>query len=299
MNEIDTPVAAFGDDRIVAAARALGAAGGAVATRIMSTLQRDDVEPREVAELVELEPTLAARVLKVANSAYYGRSGSIGTIDGALAVLGLNAVKGIAAAACLDRMLPGRGEQAAALGRQLARHGLASAAAAQLLARRSAHAELAHDAFMAAILHDLGVAIQHRLDAAGLTALSGWAAGTGRRSDADALRQAEMRFVGATHERCAQVAFASWNLPAALSAVAASHHAPLEASGSVRPLAALVHLGHRLATQAGHGVDSEPAEHGPVDGVLAAAGVSADAFESVAQALPDTAAALIAALAAP
>src|ERR1700692_2204159 len=98
--------------QILRAAASLGVLGSGAnsAPRIMGALCNPAVSPKQVAALVGREPALYARVLRVANSPYYGQSRSITTIDRALVILGTDAVRGIAAAACLDPRLRRRGE---------------------------------------------------------------------------------------------------------------------------------------------------------------------------------------------
>jgi len=87
----------FDRTQILRAAASLGVLGTGAnsAPRIMAALCNPEVSPRQVAALVGKEPALYARVLRVANSPYYGQSRSITTIDRALVILGVDAVRGI------------------------------------------------------------------------------------------------------------------------------------------------------------------------------------------------------------
>jgi hypothetical protein len=84
------------------------AAGGIIGTeggnapRFLAVLCDPDVSADEVTELVGHDPALTLRVLRVANSAYYGQPRSIARIDRAVGLVGLDAVRGIAAAASGD-----------------------------------------------------------------------------------------------------------------------------------------------------------------------------------------------------
>jgi HD-like signal output (HDOD) protein len=62
------------DDDIIQAARSLGVIGANrhVAHRILATLCDASLDARQIAEVIQGDPGIAARVLKVANSAYYG-----------------------------------------------------------------------------------------------------------------------------------------------------------------------------------------------------------------------------------
>src|SRR5262245_4441457 len=77
------------DADIVKAASALGVIGGGAQTahRILAALCDPTLGSREVADIVQREPGLSARVLKVANSAYYGFSRNVATLERALIVL--------------------------------------------------------------------------------------------------------------------------------------------------------------------------------------------------------------------
>src|SRR5260370_17748636 len=96
--------------------------GANSAPRIMAALCNPEVGSRQVAALVGKEPALYARVLRVAISPYYGQSRSITTIDRALVVLGVDAERGIAPAACLARTLPRRAKDAVADMKSLIHH---------------------------------------------------------------------------------------------------------------------------------------------------------------------------------
>ena len=54
---------------------------------------------QDLNRLIGNDPALSARILKVVNSAFYGLPRQIGSINRAISLLGLNAVKNIAIAA--------------------------------------------------------------------------------------------------------------------------------------------------------------------------------------------------------
>jgi len=125
--------------------------------RLLQVLTQTDVDIQyqQLRELLQVDPALAVRVLKVANSAFYG-SRSITSIDRALTVLGAVAVAGIALAARFDgSIVPACAESGRF--RNLRRHSLLTGVAAKLLAARAARPEWdAEGAFVLGLLHDLG-----------------------------------------------------------------------------------------------------------------------------------------------
>ena len=280
--------------RILKAASALGILGGAglSAPRVLAALCNPRASNTEVSALILQEPGLAARVLKVANSAFYGRARSVNSIEGSLVVLGLDAVRGIAAAACLDRTVMRAPESALIQRTALVSHSLAVATAAEALARLR-HRELSGEAFMAGLLHNLGVPIQAMLNAQGvkdlIAALS--------RDPGQDVRELELQHRLIGHEACATVVFESWNLPVPLIDAVAFHHHPREAPAQNRRLAWLVHAGLQVARGAGFGFPLEPLHALRDAEAMADLGISDAALDELQAALPERLAQLQAALA--
>jgi len=241
--------------QILKAAAALGVLGTDAngAPRIMAALCDPAVSAGQVAALVRKEPALYARVLRVANSPYYGQSRSITTIDRALVLLGVDAVRGIAAAACLDRSMPRRGQDSVVDIKSVVQHSIATAAAAESLARIRRPA-LAAEAFIAGLLHNLGIVVQLHLDAPGIRAMIRLR----EAGDLRDMRALESDCAAIGHEDCVGVIFEAWQLPESLIAAARDHHDPMAAAPLHRELAALINLGATLALTGGSTFGLEP-----------------------------------------
>jgi len=273
------------EEDIVRAASSLGviAGGSNTAHRILATLCDASLDARQIAEVIQREPALAARVLKVANSAFYGSSRNVGTLDRALMLLGLDSVRGIAAAACLDRSVARRSQQAPIDPRALALHSVASAFAAESLTKQCGRA-IPTEAFMAALLHDFGVPVQERVDSAGVKKLLDAIA-----KDPEAqIATLEAELVQVTHGRCAEVVFENWRLPQSIVVAAKHHDDPSRAPDASRDLTTLVHLGVQLALEAGFTHPLEPRLlRIPREPLLKAMGLKEDAFASIIENLSE------------
>lgn len=272
------------DADITKAAASLGLLGNGpqAAHQVLAALCDPALDVGQLTALIAREPGLAARVLKVANSAYYGHSRHIATLDRALVVLGLDAVRGITAAACLDRSLLRRSHAAGAEPRSLINHCVASAFAAEQLAKRSGRGS-SSEAFMAALLHDFGVPAQELLDPLGVAAL----VEALRRPDTDAT-QLEKELVQVGHAHCARVVFEDWHLPESIVQAALHHDDPSQAPPAARELTTLVHMGIRLAIDAGFTYPLEPRRHRvAATPLLEFLGVDAKAAAEIAEALPE------------
>jgi HD-like signal output (HDOD) protein len=240
---------------ILRAAVAVGIVGGGpgAAPRLLARLCDPAVDGGEIVAITGRDPGLAARVLRVANSAYYGRSRTVKTVDHAVSILGLDAVRGIAAAACLDRSLLRSGATAQLDVDALVGHSLATAVLAEQLARGEFRRH-AGDAFIAGLLHNLGTLVQAQLHQRPMQmALQGHAT-----RDVDDIRALEEQAGLTPHEYCVRVVFEDWALPSLLSEATAGHHAPLSVAQEARPLAALLHVAAAFAADAGYGWALEP-----------------------------------------
>lgn len=127
-----------------------------VVRELITRFDREAVSIGEIAERIEADPVLCAKVLRLANSAYFSASRQIGTVDEALRLLGFvmvrNLVLGLGMAA-MFRKVEGMDL------RQFWRHSLNTACAARWLANTcDADADLA---FTVGLMHGLGQLVMH------------------------------------------------------------------------------------------------------------------------------------------
>jgi HD-like signal output (HDOD) protein len=233
------------------AVNSLGAsAGGASASRLLGLLYDPDVDLDRILQCLHGEPVLSARVLKVANSPYYGRSGQVGSVERAVQLLGLVAVRGIAAAGALDRMTPGRaGQHFDPL--RFRRHSAAVACAAQALSRKG-RCDVDGEAFMAGLLHDIGVLLLVKSDPQQMASFR-----PPEGLSAVEARRAEREHLGLDHEGAGVLLVHNWALPPWLSEAVAHHHAPEvlpPAADGLDCLPRLLALADHLADAAGYGL---------------------------------------------
>jgi len=220
--------------------------------RLISKLCDERLTADELAAQIEAHPVLCARVLKVANSPYYGQSGSVGTIQRALLLLGVNAIRGVAAAACISQIVPQRLTALPDVSAVMT-HSLATAVACDMLAR-TVLPSLAPEAFIAGLIHNLGIIVQAVLDPTGTAALVAARAANPTQD----LRSVELQHCQPGHESCAAVLFEAWNLPQSLVMSALHHHDPAQAPAPHGMFAALVWAGGHLALSCQYTYSLEP-----------------------------------------
>ena len=221
---------------------------------------RPGATPGSVAALVATDPALTARVLRLANSAYYGSARQVAAVADAVALLGMKSVRNVCLLAgtypWLKGALPAYGLPPGAL----LDHSLATAVAAHAVAGKAGLD--AESAFTAGLLHDLGK-----------IALAMWV------TPADGLlksREDEARVLGFDHGQTGGELARRWNLPLPLVGAIACHHLPCQGlEDAVNVADALAHL------LAGETVEPDPE-------ALARLRIAADGLPALAEAIrPD------------
>lgn len=206
----------------------------------MRALGRDDLPASACARAIELDLALAARVLRLANSPFYGVPGRIGSVSDAVRLLGLRTVAGVVAAVSLRGLMQGLRCPGFHFEAHW-RHVLATAIAARELALCCGHD--ADEAFLAGLLHDVGqlvLARFHPQRAARALALA--------RDDDVELLAAERQEFGRGHDAIGAEVARHWGLPGRLWQAIETHHAPeAVVAGESAPLGALVHVADAIA----------------------------------------------------
>jgi putative nucleotidyltransferase with HDIG domain len=124
----------------------------AIAQRIMALASREDVSAREVGELIKLDPSFSAELLRFANSALFGVRGEIASLQHAIVMLGMARVKSMATFVAIHSMV--RSSARAQALRKVWEHSLVTAWIAEEAARI---ARVDRDAaYTTGLLHNLG-----------------------------------------------------------------------------------------------------------------------------------------------
>lgn len=128
-----------------------------VALKIRSALADDNVSVSEVARLLGADPALAARTLRIANSAmFYRGSRPITSLNGAVSQLGYKMVRNVALSFAAQQAFIGYGSRPLRdLVSAVWRHSVHAAVVAHMLARVRTKLN-ADEAFLAGLLHEVG-----------------------------------------------------------------------------------------------------------------------------------------------
>jgi HD-like signal output (HDOD) protein len=223
------------------------------AGQLLTTACSPEAELGQLRRLIEADPGLMLRVLRVANSAFYGHARKVGSIDRAVTVLGIDGVRVIAAAACLDHTLP-RTPATRELSAALARHSLCCGVSSRIIAR-SAAPDVTGEAFIAGLLHDIGCGLLMLVDSERYVETTQRRLAAPRAEgplDADAELQEERQAFGITQWEATVMLATQWKLPEWLAASLTRDGRAVTDGGARLPLADCVRWSESLATELGY-----------------------------------------------
>lgn len=217
-----------------------------VTAKIVQVVEDPQATAHDMHGIVRTDPALAARILKVVNSAFYGLSAQIGSLDRAILLLGLSAVKNIALAASLSRMFKAEALSEQFAARDLWRHSVASGVCARLLAAKLPSPP--DEVFVAGLVHDIGLIVSQQLFHAELKQVLEVCL-----NQPQSFCTTEEAVIGADHQALGAALARLWRFPTPLRCAIAYHHDPSLAAPEFRQMATIVYVADMLCGQARFG----------------------------------------------
>ncbi|MEX2220097.1 MAG: HDOD domain-containing protein [Phycisphaerales bacterium] len=205
-----------------------------VAVRLVNLTADPDAAMRDYADTVRSDVSLAGRLLRMANSAYFAQRQPVTTIERACVLLGVERLKAVSLGFCLSRSATGGTTRG--LSRRIWGESLLRACLVSELARAVDPAHVS-EAFVIGLMLDAGVPL-----------LADWLGPPADRvleaePSPAAQYQAEFRTLPYTHVDVVAAMAQRWKLPELLAKPIARHHS----EPSARPVREPVHQLHRLA----------------------------------------------------
>lgn len=190
-----------------------------MAVQVLSLCQQEDVAISNIAQVIKRDPVLAAKLLKVSNSAFYGVRYEVTTVDRAVSILGINTTLSLALSFSLVRKLcesRTKGFDHAAYWRR----SVITAAAAKTLAglESKSHCD---ELFLLGLLQDIGMLVLHEAIPATYVPLIVSAKGSHVK-----LAQLERETFNSDHAAVGAWLLDHWNLPEKFQLATASSHDP-------------------------------------------------------------------------
>jgi len=195
--------------------------------------------PHDLAQVLASDQAIVARILKVANSAYYGFRGKVSSIERASSLFGTKRLGELITTMSISGLLEKNLRGYEMKSGDLWQHALATAYGAKRIAE-AAFPDMAEDAYIAGLLHDSGKII---LDACVLdrkAAFTQYMKETG-----DTFLEAEREILGFDHADIASAVCSQWAIPELIATAICYHHNPSHPKSNI--LAHLTHYANHLA----------------------------------------------------
>lgn len=191
----------------------------AVCTRVMQLAGEDSVVPGELVAVIQTDAGITAKVLRLCNSAYYGFSRQVDSLDEAGNRLGVNTLVNLVLTACSGNYFKSIGNVDSARATQHWERSISNALAASLLARIQGDVNTS-SAYTVGLLQDIGEIIIDR-----------FAPAEGEQIRREVLHgrsrtEAELDLIGMDHAEVGARLAAQWHFPESLVDAIRFHHDP-------------------------------------------------------------------------
>ncbi len=211
-----------------------------VAMEVMSLSRKPDVSIKSISECIYQDPSLAAMVLKMANSAFYRRgSGAIDTLHRAILMIGLNEIINITTSVSILSIFPPGDGQDESVRRMFWNHCIATGLIARHIDKKLAMKSMGRE-FVGGLLHDIGKIVLDQYFHDEFEEARAFSI------DVDCpMHEAEQEVLGTTHMEIGHFLAEKWNLPGYLADINLHHHHP--SAAQFKDITSLISIADLLA----------------------------------------------------
>ena len=221
-----------------------------VVARMLEMLDNPRTSASQVGRLISGDQVLTAKLLKLANSAFYAFPQPISTVNLAVVVLGFNIIKDLVIGISVIESFSREADDYFDV-MKFWEHSIGCGVAARMLARMHGY-RVSGEAFTAGLLHDIGkLVMREHLKAEFLEVL-------GRARRGGSFVEAEREVLGVTHAEIGSWLAERWNFPPVLREAILYHHEPGKAEREPT-LTAITHFADVLCKHAGVGFSGDDA----------------------------------------
>ncbi|MDP2805933.1 MAG: HDOD domain-containing protein [Gallionellaceae bacterium] len=212
--------------------------------RINSLVENPNSSTADIAKAVQQDPSFTVRLLRVANSSFYGLSSSVDTVSKAVSIIGTGQIRSLALATSVASSFEGLSNTLVSM-EHFWRHSLYCALIARIMAKKIGRFD-ADAVFTAALLHDIGeLVLFNRLPKESQEALLLVLDSV----DELPIYQAERQVMALDHAEVGGELARQWKLPLMLAECIEFHH-DISAAKQYPREVALTHVANILALMA-------------------------------------------------
>ncbi len=207
--------------------------------RVIQACSNEDTDMKELSGIIEKDPALCTKILRMVNSAHYSFSQKIKSFNQALSLLGIDTIRNIAISASVYQVFNGMDGNNRFNLKLFWWHSLMCAVLADLIAKKISYAR-PEEAFLAGLLHDIGKPLLAKNYPAPYGALLQEALPP----DQAVLREHEQ--LGVTHNEAGAWLINRWHLQPFIADALLYHHEPVARIAHALPLVKIVYTANCL-----------------------------------------------------
>jgi putative nucleotidyltransferase with HDIG domain len=197
--------------------------------RILELTRDINCPPKELVMVIEKDPVMMLKLLRLLNSAYYNFPKQITSVNQSVVYLGLNTVKNMALSFAAMGSLPQQNAAGFDVQKYLL-HSLTTASLARALCHKYGKDDTdAADCYIAGLLHDFGKVVFAQFMAAEFKLALARSA-----EQSISLHEAEKQIIGADHTVVGSMLVEKWQFPKTLTENIRYHHSEVAADNTIR-----------------------------------------------------------------
>lgn len=225
-----------------------------IAAKVMQIVNDPHSSAEDVAKFISRDVALTSKVLRLANSAFYGIPRTISSVNSAIVILGFNTIRSLVLSASVLKVFPAKPGLIAFDRKAFWKHSFMVGIASRMLAQIYRKKKLVdmETAFSAGLLHDIGkIILEQYANEDYLPVLKA------AKEKGLPLFMVEKSIIGMSHADVSGMLVDKWQMPNELRIPIINHHAPLEDKAS-QDMAGIVHYANHLCHIKGSGcMDNE------------------------------------------
>lgn len=221
-----------------------------IVSQVLKIADDPNASAKSLEKLIEHDAAICAKILRVANSPYYGLSGCA-SVARAISVLGMNQVRSLVVGIAYQQMISAKQHSASFNKTEFWQHSLAAATAAKILAKLKMP-QKSEELYGAAMMHDVGLLVMDRFCPDQLDQAIRYCNETGMQ-----LHEAEKMLFDFDHAQAGGMLADKWQIDGMLRDAIAHHH-DLESEGDFEATTFFVHAANAFAHSCGYANSTRP-----------------------------------------
>ena len=211
-----------------------------IVLKLMDVVNSTNSSADDAAKLISQDPALTSKMIRLANSAFYGIPRSISSVSSAVVILGFNTIRSLVLSASVAKMFDGK--HSLDMDR-FWKHSIVTAMTAKIVVRHLMSVRMMdpESAFCAGMLHDIGKLIFSQYMPEDYAKVCDYA-----KKEGISLYYAEEKLMGINHAQMGKILADKWSLPLDLEYALTYHHSPQKASDASY-LVNIIHFSDSIA----------------------------------------------------